>query len=79
MQSLSVDEKHDPYAGHSAGNGSARVGNGVGAGSSNGGSGSNGGVLPGANMNRKNEKKVHPAVIITLWIFISMSVIIYNA
>ena len=69
MQSLSVDEKHDPIHGHASprsnGNGS----------SANGGSS----VLPGASLNKKAEKKINPAVIIAIWISVSMSVIIYNA
>ncbi|KDN50837.1 TPT-domain-containing protein [Tilletiaria anomala UBC 951] len=71
MQSHVVDEKHD----HIHGNASLRSPTSVAHGSDNGGAG----VLPGGSLNKKQETKVHPVVIIALWISLSMSVIIYNA
>lgn len=68
MQSLSVDEKHDPISGHASPttrNTSAAV---------NGGSNGRD-YLPVGNNKASPEKKLHPAVIISLWIFMSASVI----
>lgn len=68
MQSLSVDEKHDPISGHASPtsrNTLATV---------NGGSNGRD-YLPVGNNKASPEKKLHPAVIISLWIFMSASVI----
>lgn len=68
IQSLSVDEKHDPIAGHASPTSRA-----TGPGGNNQqGSGS---ILPGGNNKAGNEKKIHPAIIISLWIAMSSSVI----
>jgi hypothetical protein len=68
MQSLSVDEKHDPIAGHASpvSRLSNVNGNEVKSGSH---------ILPGGNNKAGNDKKLHPAVIISIWIFMSSSVI----
>jgi hypothetical protein len=67
MQSLSVDEKHDPIAGHPS---PTRIPGVIGNGASGGAH-----VLPGGNNKAGNEKKIHPAVIISIWIAMSSSVI----
>lgn len=66
MQSLSVDEK---YSQPSVGT----------PGASGMGASANGGILPGGNSNSTPKKTIHPAVIISLWISLSSSVIVYNA
>lgn len=71
MQSLSVDEKHDPIAGHASPVRShAAPASGI----------NNGGVLPGGNNKSSGgaERKIHPAIIISIWIAMSSSVIVYN-
>lgn len=70
MQSLSVDEKHDPISGHASPTSRASTGSTNGLQSS--------GLLPGgANKGAivDNKKKLHPAFIISLWIAMSSSVI----
>lgn len=70
MQSLSVDEKHDPISGH------ASPGSRPSSGLANGGGGQTGrDYLPVGNNKAGNEKKLHPIVIISLWIAMSASVI----
>jgi hypothetical protein len=73
MQSLSVDEKHDPINGHASLRSPGAQGNGA------SGHSAAAGILPGGSMSKKPERKVHPAFIIVIWISVSMSVIIYNA
>ncbi|PWN52979.1 TPT-domain-containing protein [Violaceomyces palustris] len=77
MQTFSVDEKsnghHDPINGHS----NPTIGH-QGLGAIGGATQpSNNGILPGGGAQRE-KKKIHPAVIIALWIALSSSVIVYN-
>nr|CDI54029.1 related to triose phosphate 3-phosphoglycerate phosphate translocator [Melanopsichium pennsylvanicum 4] len=72
MQSLSIDEKagHDPITGHRTPSVGTPGHSGMGAHPTNG-------ILPGGGA-KQDKKKVHPAVIIVLWIALSSSVIVYN-
>ena len=69
MQSLSVDEKHDPISGH-ASPGSRPAGGIV-----NGGGTTGRDYLPVGNNKAGADKKIHPVIIIALWITMSASVI----
>lgn len=78
MQSLGIDEKHDPINGHSRPSVGTPGLSGMGA-TTSGPSAHSSGLLPGANgKGQDNKKKMHPAVIIVLWIALSSSVIVYN-
>lgn len=69
MQSLAVDDKHDPISGHASPN----------AHHVNHNNGSQNGLLPGGNNKSQSpERKIHPAVIICIWIAMSSAVIVYN-
>lgn len=72
MQSLSIDEKagHDPITGHRTPSVGTPGHSGMGAQPTNG-------ILPGGG-SKQDKKKIHPAVIIVLWIALSSSVIVYN-
>lgn len=77
MQSLGIDEKHDPINGHSRPSVGTPGLSGMGA-TTSGPSAHSSGLLPGAGKGQDNKKKMHPAVIIVLWIALSSSVIVYN-
>lgn len=87
MQSLSVDGKnglggdekyqHDPINGHARPSVGTPGLSGMGQ-STSGPSAHSAGILPGGGGKAGEKKKVHPAVIIALWIALSSSVIVYN-
>ncbi|KAN0065204.1 hypothetical protein ACQY0O_001701 [Thecaphora frezii] len=73
MQNLSIDEKggHDPITGHRPPSVGTPGASGMGV------QPPSNGILPGGPSQRE-KKKIHPALIISIWIALSSSVIIYN-
>ncbi|KAK0553864.1 hypothetical protein OC846_000760 [Tilletia horrida] len=72
---VEVEEKHDPINGH------ARPSAGLGGNSSSSANAphhSGPSILPGGGSSKSNKPKLHPAFIISLWIALSSSVIVYN-
>ncbi|KAK0532590.1 hypothetical protein OC835_003281 [Tilletia horrida] len=74
---IEVEEKHDPINGHArpASSSAGAAASGAGGAHHSGPS-----ILPGGGGSSKsnNKPKLHPAFIITLWIALSSSVIVYN-
>lgn len=77
IQNVSLDEKHDPINGHSRPSVGTPGPSGMGV-SQTGPTSHSAGLLPGSHGKAQEKKKIHPAIIIALWISLSSSVIVYN-
>lgn len=65
IQNHTIGEKHDPISGHAPTSRASPPINHP----------SNGNILPGGTNAKPNEKKLHPAIIIVIWIAMSSAVI----